>query len=127
MPRTTILAALLLGILSMHGFVATVPDGQHEPLLPHVMAVVDLAVVDGAGHEPAAPTGGSGPASHDDMLLGCLVALVGIAVVAAAVRTWAPGIPLRSLGILARPVPANLLVRDRYGTQPRIALCVLRV
>lgn len=121
------LAAVLVGFLGMHGFVATSADGQHEPLLSHVTAVVDSAGHEGAGHEPDAPTGGHGPASHDDMLLGCLVALVGIAVAAAVVRTWAPASSARSLRILALPAPAGLLVRGRSGSPPRIALCVLRV
>ena len=143
--RGAVLAVLLAGFLSMHGFFAVsspahsttaATSGMQTAADGHGTSAGDaLGVGAVAGHTSAAlpgpGSGGHAPLEHHDVLMGCVVALVGgaaLGVLALLLLTLyrpthdgsarrAPGSGLPLLDVVRRSLPGL----------PRIALCVIRV
>ena len=141
-----VLTLLLAGFLSMHGFFAvsspahaTAPTvGTHPAAAGHDWSAQDVGVLPlgpAAGHVSTplpAPSGGGGhaPLDHHDVLMGCVVALVGVTALGLA-SLLLPRVRSARAG-RARPAPAfrpSALAGalPRPSGLPRIAFCVLRV
>lgn len=150
--RLALLVVLVAGFLTMHGFFAvsagadahsttamsaessaSAPDGHSSAHLAGTVTASTLLMSPAAGD--ARQPGANGalppsphPAEHHDLLAGCVVALVGIAVLALAHLLARH----RPLGAGRPPVTlARVLiwVGDHAPAlpPPRIALCVIRV
>ncbi|MFC3688889.1 hypothetical protein [Aquipuribacter hungaricus] len=149
--RLALLVVLVAGFLTMHGFFA-VSAGADEQSTGTVSAESGVSVSGGhawghpadpvmttlvdapaAGDTPqpgsnGAPPPSPHPADHHDLLAGCVVALVGIAVLTLAhlLSRRGPLVVGRSRVTVARVVS---WVGDHAPAPPppRIALCVIRV
>lgn len=142
---------LVAGFLTMHGFFAVsagadthittaasaesspfAPDGDHSAHSTGQMSASTLPMSDAAEDAPqagsdGAPSESPHPAEHHGLLAGCVVALVGIAVL-----TLAQLLARRVTLVVGRPASvARVLswVGDHAPAlpPPRIALCVIRV
>lgn len=91
----------------------------HEAELP---SAIQASVVSPAG-QPDPPA----PAEHHDVVAGCVVALVGITVIALALLSWF-GVrgPVIATSFASPTVQQVRSVMSRWSP-PRIALCVIRV
>jgi len=139
--RLAVLLVVTAGFFLMHGFLAVSASadthGAHSGVeQPVEHGVEQLTVSASPMHatsavhlQPGAPAPPA-PAEHHDLVAGCVVALVGIAVIALAsllLRRGRPGVvgPLGRAAHVVRPWVAERA--PGLPPPPRIALCVIRV
>lgn len=134
--RLVVLFVFLTGFSTMHGFLAV--SASADPHQPRTVAAsehhADAAPSNRVSPADAPPaTRGApappGPAEHHDLLAGCVVALVGTAVLALALllqqdrRSWST----RSLWRAAVGVRHRVSIRVPGPPPPFAALCVIQV
>lgn len=150
--RLALLVVLAAGFLTMHGFFAvsagadahssaamsvessaSAPDGHSSAHSAGSMMASTLPMSPAAGDAPQAGSNGAPapsphPADHHGLLAGCMVALVGVAVLTLA-HLLARRRPL-GVGQPPRVVPRVVSWLGDHAPAlppPRIALCVVRV
>lgn len=123
--------ALLVGLLAMHGVGAGGAAGVHHGSVTVDQPTVAVSAGDAHPHavlasDAAAPLGGERPAH--ELMVGCLLATVGVVAAAAMVRRLRL---LRTFRLRPRSLhglpPAVPRAWPRARPRPRIALCVIRV
>lgn len=138
--RLVVLLVFAAGFLTMHGFFATSASADTHASNPYTAADLGTHEADAAagaapgpdaalsaearlGHTPDRP----GPAEHHDLVAGCVVALVGIALAGLVLlslrRSW-------TAADRAAPVSTELRAIGSSAARcspPRVALCVIRV
>jgi len=131
--RVVVLPLILAGFLAMHGFLAvSSASGSHDPAPSVVPAHAMAAVTPGpAGDDgPLEPgPGGHAPLDHHGVLAGCVVALVGVALLSVRVLSTLRRRPLLT-GRTDRLAAAvrHVVVAGPVGwSLPRVSLCVIRV
>jgi hypothetical protein len=145
--RSLMLVALLVGILAMHGLSVSRWTGAHAGAPPVVSPPTASTVhVDHSSaaaarmHEPAPVvsavllSAGMQRAAHPDdrhdghgVLVGCVLALAGLAVVLVLRRHALTGGSLRGRGAGSWSTPRAAVGRPPPEPWPRISLCILRV
>lgn len=129
--RVCVLLVLAAGFFTMHGFLAVSASAGTQA---HAHAAQDIAVQQVAadlshdvGQGPTGSPGDPEPTQHD-VLMGCVVAVVGIAVLSLATLSLRHRAGWGSWINQLRAVPLkHLPSRHPSWSSPRIALCVIRV
>jgi len=137
--RLGVLSLLLAGFLSMHGFLAvSAASVSHDPASAtvHAHATVPAHATGAVAPGPVVADGPAEPGSsphtpvdHHGVLAGCVVALVGVALLTLGVLSSLRRRPLLMGRIdrLAATVRHVVVAGPVGWSLPRISLCVIRV